>query len=269
MHKDAASAPYVCQNCNRRFASQKALTSHMVNKHNIPATTMPSAEATRDMHYSYLIPCICIPNVTIGDVEAEEFKQVLARIQEVRADIQRLHIKQTRRLTEDGMIPPGIPYTVLVTFHDAATRAILHEANAVKGWPLKPFLDLNQINEAKKQVSLGRLAFLGTGSGNGMSAAAGASITPGQVAAPVQLPRQSQNQDAIRPPWAGPVVPQPVGYVGTTTQSMQPPHQSTTTSNITPIQAIQPFPREPQPEAPPTRRGRGRGGEARGRGQRY
>ena len=269
MHKDPAAAPYACQNCNRRFANQRGLTNHIVSKHNIPATTMPTAEATRDVHHSYLIPCICIPNITVGDVEAEEFKQVLARIQEVRADIQKLHIKHTKRLTEDGMIPPGVPYTVLVTFHDSATRTILHEANAAKGWPLKPFLDSTQIEEAKKQVSLGRLAFLGTGSASGMPAAAGASTIQGQAASHAQLPRPLPNQGATRPPWARPTVPQPVGSAETTTPSMQLPPPSTTTSNFTPIQAIQPFPREPQSEALPTRRGRGKGAEGRGRGQRY
>ena len=269
VHRDATATPYACNQCNRRFVNQQGLVSHMLGKHNVPATVMPTAEATRDVHLSYLVPGICIPNVAIVDVEGEESRQVLAKIHEVRSDIQRGHIRSMSRLTEDRMIPPGVPYTVLVKFHDPATRAILHEANVAKGGSLRPFLDSNQIHEAKKQVSIGRLPFLGSGAGDAMPNDAGVSITQGPHAGNVQQQRLLPNPGETHRQWAEPAVPQPVGSAPTTAQLRQPNPQSTMTSGFTPIQPIQPFQRVTPLRGLRTQRNHGKGGGARGRGQQF
>ena len=165
------------------------------------------------------------------------------------------------------MVPPGTPYTVLVVFNDPATRSLLHESNILKGWPLKPLLDLNQLQEAKKQAALGMLPFLENGAGAETPVGAGASTTHGLAATNVPPPKPSQKLGAIPRQWARPRVPQPVGSAPTMTPTMQQHHLSTMTSNITPIQAIKPFIQNPLPQAQSNRQGRGRGEGGRGRGR--
>ena len=267
MHKDPVTNPFPCNSCMRRFADQQGLVTHMLAKHNITPTIMPAAEATRDAHLAYLVPNVCISKAQNGDVVAEEGRQVLAKIQEVRADIQWPHIKSTKRLTEGKNIPLGSPYTVLVIFHDPATRALLHEANVVKGWPLKPFLDLQQLQDAKKQAALGMLPFLSSGAAAETPVGGGVSTTLGHVATNVQQQRPLPNQGEIPYHWGNLPVPPPAASVSITTPQMQQPHMSTTTSVITPIQAIRPFLQQPPPPVQSRQRGRGRGAGAPGKGQ--
>ena len=266
MHRDPATNPFPCNSCMRRFADQQGLVTHMLAKHNITPTVMPAAEATRDAHLAYLVPNICISRAQNGDVVAEESRQVLAKIQEVRSDIQWPHIKTTKRLTEGKTIPLGSPYTVLVIFHDPATRALLHESNVVKGWPLKPFLDLQQLQDAKKQAALGMLPFLSSGAVAETPVGGGASTIHGHVAPSAPPPRPLPSPAETPYHWGNQHVLPHVASVQTTTPQMQHNHQSTTTSAITPIQAIRPFLQQPPPTVQSKPRGRGRGAGVPGKG---
>ena len=266
-HRDAATHPVMCNSCPARFPDQQSLVNHQFAKHPLPATIPPVAPFAKNMHLSYLIPDIKIPN-TMSDplqIEYEERRQGLEKLRQVRSDLDSLHIKQWQRLTHGRSIPMnGVPYTLMVTFYNEETRAMVHEANLNCGSPLIPYVDLAQIEHAKRQAEAGHAPFLGNGAGAGFTPAAGASTTPQGRATNASLPKQLRGQDGTG--WAEANAAPPVAPAPTMTRPELSTPTPTTASNMLPTRAIRPFlqPLAPLPQS--HHRGSSRGNRGRARG---
>ena len=267
-HKDAATNPVMCNSCPARFPDQQSLVNHQFAKHPLPATAPPSMAFAKNMHLSYLIPDIRIPG-NMSDplqIEYEERRQGLEKLRQVRSDLDSLHIKQWQRLTHGRSIPMnGVPYTLMVTFYNEETRAMVHEANINCGSPLIPFVDHAQLEHARRQAEAGHAHFLGSGAGAGVLPAAGASTTPQGHATNASLPKPLQGQDGTG--WAEANVARPAAPAPTMTRPESSTPMIMPASNTLPTRAIRPF-LQPLAPLPPQshHRGSSRGSRGRARG---
>ena len=258
-HRNAEEYPIMCNYCPSRFRDVPAQMSHMVAKHGEMATIMPSGSTARLHHLSYIIPGIKMP-VTITDlakIEAEEKRQVMAKIKQVRPDFDAIHIQHWRRLTPDNGVVHGAEYQMMVIFYEELHRQMLHQSNMAAGGSLLPYVDSRQIAHAKQQAEQGMAPFLGSTSGVQQSAGLPATTPPPQVVPHVPQPgllRQPGRTDGGMEHVRGDAGPVPV----TTRPSLLTPMH---TAPLLQPQPVRPFFHAPPP--PPARQGR-QGGRGRG-----
>ena len=121
----------------------------------------------------------------------------MAKIKEVRADFDSVHIQYWRRLTPDNGVVHGVEYQMMVIFYEEVHRQMLHQSNLAMGGKLLPYVDSRQIAHAKQQAEEGMAPFLGHG-GVGHHGAGGPVTTPQPQAVPrVPQPGQLQPQGGI------------------------------------------------------------------------